>query len=367
MNLINATGMAAGYTLGVDKNARESIVVVVKGTFLIPTNPNAEPMLAAKQVPLVDADTFSGEPGMSAPIYECDYAPRKLKCDILLNGSAYAPGGRPTDRVTVSLRVGSMRKSFDVVGNRVWLASALSLGSSKPVPFVKMPFSYDNAFGGIDKAKGDPDTFRCYLPNHCGVGWHEYLDTKYLDNTPLPNTEETGKPVTSSKKNYKPMALGSIPRQFAERVRWAGTYDQKWLDEVSPFLPSDFDERYFQAAPEDQQTDYLLGGEEVELVNLTPQGLTKFNLPKREVPVEFSMRNGVRTVINAVVDTLMIEPDLRRISLQWRTSLPLRRNIFEVAGILAGRMSPGWYLARATGKEHYRSLREVSMSKEREI
>ena len=169
MNLINATGMAAGYTLGLDKDGRESLVVVVKGTFLIPKNPNDEPVLALKQVPLVDADTFSGEPGLSAPIYESDYAPKKPKCDILLNGSAYAPGGRPTDRVTVSLRVGSMQKSFDVVDNRVWQASALSLGASKPVPFVKMPFSYDNAFGGTDKAKGDPETFRCYLPNHAGI------------------------------------------------------------------------------------------------------------------------------------------------------------------------------------------------------
>src|SRR5262249_5273098 len=104
MKLINATGMATGYTMGLDKEGRESIVVVVKGTYRIPKNANDEPVLTPKQIPLVTADLFSGEPGNSAPTYETDYAPRKPRCDILLNGSAYAPGGRPAERVTVSLR-----------------------------------------------------------------------------------------------------------------------------------------------------------------------------------------------------------------------------------------------------------------------
>jgi hypothetical protein len=363
MNLINATGMAAGYTLGLDKDARESLVVVVKGTFLIPKSPSAEPVLAPEQVPLVTADTFTGEPGLSAPVNESDYAPRKLRCDVLLHGSAYAPAGRAVERVTVSLRVGGMHKSFDVVGNRVWQAGAFSLRVSKPVPFVKMPFSYDNAFGGTDRSKGEPDTFRSYLPNHGGIGWHEYLDTKFLDNTALPNTEETGRPVTNPKGNYRPMALGPIARQLPERARWAGTYDQKWLDDVSPFLPNDFDERYFQSAPSEQQVDYLNGGEEVELVNLTPSGRTAFKVPKLDMPVEFSLRGQVRKENRAVIDTLMIEPDLGRFSLVWRTSLPLRRNIFEVLGIIAGRMSIGWYRARATGKGYYKSIQEVVASK----
>jgi len=357
MNLINATGMAAGYTLGLDKDARESLVVVVKGTFLIPKNPNEEPVLAPEQVPLVTADTFTGEPGFSAPIYEADYAPRKPRCDVLLNGTAYAPGGRPADRVTVSLRVGAMRKSFDVVGDRVWQASAFSLGASAPRPFTKMPISYDRAFGGVDKAKGDPATFRWYPTNHAGVGWHDYLDTKFLEGTPLPNTEETGVPVKKPNGVYRPMSFGPVGRAWQPRPKWAGTYDQKWLDDVCPFLPKDFDEQYFQAAPEEQQTEYLLGGEEIELVNLNPQGRTTFRLPKRNVPIEFSIRGGPRKEMTAVIDTLIIEPDRGQFAVIWRGSLPVRRNIFEVVQLVAGRMSPGWYRARATGKRHHRSLK----------
>ncbi|MCK7582586.1 MAG: DUF2169 domain-containing protein [Chromatiales bacterium] len=50
-----------------------------------------------EQLPLVMADTFTGEPGLSAPVYEVDFAPRKHRCDVLLVGSAHAPGGRPAD------------------------------------------------------------------------------------------------------------------------------------------------------------------------------------------------------------------------------------------------------------------------------
>jgi len=50
-------------------------------------------------------------------------------------------------------------------------------------------------------------------------------------------------------------------RNWEPRYKLAGTYDQKWLDDVFPFLPADFDERYYQAAPEDQQVPWLKGGD----------------------------------------------------------------------------------------------------------
>src|SRR5262249_12163786 len=281
---------------------------------LIPRNPNDEPLLAPEQVPLVTADTITGEPGVSAPIYEADYAPRKPRCDVLLHGSAYAPGGRPTDRVTVSLGVDGMHKTFDVVGDRVWQAGALSIGASSPKPFTKMPISYDRAFGGVDKAKGDPATFRWYPTNHAGVGWHEYLDTKLLDGKPLPNTEETGHRVRKPNGTYRPMAFGPVGRAWQPRPKWAGTYDQKWLDELFPFLPKDFDERYFQAAPEEQQTDYLRGGEEIELLNLTPAGRTLFRVPTMDVPVEFTAIGGRASFApRSASATLVVAPRPQRL------------------------------------------------------
>lgn len=364
MRLLNATKMQAGYTMGLQPDGRELLVVVVKGTFTIPP-PGEKPKLAEEQAPLVDADVFTGEPGLSAPLYECDYAPRKLRCDVLLNGSAYARGGKPAERVTVSLSVGSWSKSFDVVGNRVWKAGALYISSTPPEPFKVMPISYNNAFGGIDKAEEDPQKWGYFLANPAGVGYQEHTSAKFLDGKPLPNTEERGNKITNPKGNNRPMAFGPVGRGWQPRPKLAGTYDQNWLDNVSPFLPSDFQDEYYQAAPEDQQIDYPPGGEEIRLENLTPEGKVCFSLPKLEVPVEFSLRTGERQEKQAVIDTVIVEPDLQRFQVAWRTSLPLRRNIFELTGVVAGKMSRGWYRARALGKDHHRSLQDMVLAKGR--
>src|SRR5262245_40526143 len=103
MELLNATKMQAAYTMGMKPDGRELLVVVVKGTFQLP-NAEAVPELAPEQVPLVMADEFTGEPGFSAPRYESDFAPFKPRCDVLLNGSAYAPVGQPAERVIVRLK-----------------------------------------------------------------------------------------------------------------------------------------------------------------------------------------------------------------------------------------------------------------------
>jgi hypothetical protein len=359
MELINSTRMQAGYTLGLQPDGRELVVVVVKGTFTIPNNPKKEPTLAEEQAPLVEADVFTGEPGFSAPLYESDYAPRKPRCDILLNGSAYAPGGKLTERVTVSLRVGSWQKSFDVVGKRVWKRGVLLVTPTAPEPFTVMPISYNNAFGGVDRSQEDPAKHRWYPTNHAGVGYHEYLETESIDGKPLPNTEETGRRITDPRGQYKPMAFGPIGRAWQPRPKHAGTYDEKWLDDVSPFLPADFKDEYYQAAPADQQTAHPEGGEEVVLTNLTPAVRTAFRLPRVPIPVLFTRRDFSEVSSRGIMDSVNFEPDAGRFSILWRCSLPLKRNIFEVVQGVVGEMPRGWYKARASGKTYYKSLQEL--------
>jgi hypothetical protein len=191
MNLLNATGMAAGYTMGMDKTGVEYVVVVVKGTFTLPKLGEV-PKLADEQVPLVDADQFTGAPGMSATLVECDYVLEKPRCDVLLNGAAYAPGGKPAERVTIGLQVGSWRKAFDVCGDRVWYDAAGRYLPSATAPFERMPISYDNAFGGTDDGMRDPAQHGTYLPNPVGRGWHKHIHRGLVVGTPLSNTEEIG-------------------------------------------------------------------------------------------------------------------------------------------------------------------------------
>jgi hypothetical protein len=314
MELLNVTGMPAGYTLGVQPDGRELVVVAIKGTFAIPQN-GKEPRLAAEQVPLCEADVFTGEPGFSAPLYESDYAPRKPRCDVLLHGSAYAPGGRPVKRVTVSLQVGSLSKSFDVVGNRRWRKRFFFVRASRPEPFTVMPISYNNAFGGVDNTHEKEKKHRAYVANPIGIGFHNNRQANFVQNRPLPNTEEPGKRIKRPHGKYRPMAFGPIGRSWPPRLEYAGTYDDNWLENVFPFLPADFDDAYYQAAPPDQQIDCLQGGEEVVLINLTPQGRIAFRLPTIDLPVEFTDARYKRTEKHALLDTIMIEPDIGRFTL----------------------------------------------------
>jgi len=362
MKLINATHMQAGYTLGMNSDGRELLVIAIKGTFTFP-EPGEEPQLAEKQISLVEADIFSGAAGFSAPLCEVDYVPFKPRCDVLLNGSAYSPDEKPVKVVPVKLSVGDMTKEFNVIGDRVWSVNGLDFTQSDPVPFTSMPISYDLAFGGTDVKHPDQTKHSAYMLNPVGRGYHMQLDRELFDGAPLPNTEELGASVTQPAGKYRPMAFGPIGRGWEPRFILGGTYDQNWVDNVFPFLPADFNDAYYQCSPVDQRVNYLQGGERVELINLTPQGHIEFKIPVVKVPVVFFLKKGGRHETEGVADTLLLEPDQNRFSITWRINLPLKKNIFEVSEVLAGKMSRAWWRARELGKAYYPSLEVLAHEK----
>lgn len=345
MELINATRMTAGYNMGLEPSGRELLVVVIKGTFVLPKA--GEPVrLHDEQLPLIMADTFSGAPGFSAPVYEIDYAPRKPACDVLLVGSAHAPEGRQVTRLRVGVRVGRMEKAFDVVGDRVWQAGLTGISATAPKHFTTMPVSYDFAFGGADRHSDDEREHDAYLPNPSGRGWHKQLKNAWVDGTPLPNTEEIGKPVSFPSDKHKPMALGPLARGWPQRARFAGTYDDAWLADVFPFLPKDFDERYYQAAPEDQQVPVPKGPMDVVLSGFTPDGVRQFVLPHFDAPVHVFPKRGEREDLTATLDTIAFEPDHQRFTMSWRVARPLKKSMHEIAQVLVGRKGRDWWQQR---------------------
>jgi hypothetical protein len=347
MQLLNLTGMAAGYTLGLDVDGGERLVVVVKGTFTLPRDGGAA-RLAEEQMELADADQFIGPPGASAATVECDYAPVKPFCDVLLNGSAWA--ARPAPRVVVGLQVGAMKKAMAVHGDRRWQADAIGIAAGEAAPFTQMPVNYSRAFGGVDERSSDPKRRGTYLDNPVGCGWHSSTDHWLVNGAPVANTEQIGDPVRHSAGKYRPMAYGPVGRNVPGRLRYAGTYDQHWQNDIFPFLPSDFDPRYFQSAAPDQQMAEPRGGERVLMVNLTPDGRREFVLPQNEMPVAFMRRRGGREDVRAMLDTVLFEPDAGRFTMCWRASLRLQRDIFEIVQIIAGKMSRGRQRAMETGK-----------------
>jgi hypothetical protein len=345
MEFINATRMTAGYNMGLEPSGRELLVIVIKGTFVLP-KPGEQVRLAEEQLPLIMADTFTGEPGFSAPVQEIDFAPHKQFCDVLLTGHARAPAGREVKRLRAGLRVGTMEKIFDVVGDRVWQAGLTGITASAPQAFIAMPITYDRAFGGADRHSEDESEHDAYLPNPVGRGWHKHLKNAWVDGKPLPNIEEVGKSVSFPSDKLKPMALGPLGRGWPQRARYAGTYDQKWLDNVFPFLPKDFDERYYQAAPEDQQLAIPKGPIEVVLSGFTGDGVRQFVLPHFEAPVHVFPKRGDREDLLATLDTIAFEPDHQRFTMSWRVARPLKKSMHEIAQLVAGARGREWWQQR---------------------
>jgi hypothetical protein len=152
------------------------------------------------------------------------------------------------------------------------------------------------------------------------------------------------------------MSLGPLGRGWPGRIEFAGAYDEAWLAEAFPFLPADFDDRYHQSAPPDQQIPYPVGGEGVAMRNLTRSGYEAFRLPSLDLPVVFARRRKEDRPGAASVDARLFDAERRRLSVLWRATLPIERDIFEVAEAIVGRRSKAFWRARRLGKTYYNSL-----------
>ena len=352
MQVINRTPFLWFPTMGMDAAGREFLVFVVKGSFAFPDHPNDPPKPLTLQTPFVTADTFTGEPGFSATRWETDFAFRKQACDVVVQGDAHAPGGKPAEKVQVGLRVGQWSKSFHVVGHREWVVVGPSISASRPHPFTRQAFSYDTAFGGVDRLNPDDPKPPAYAENPVGRGYASPKNQSRLSGVPLPNTEEIGHPVTSPYEHYQPMALGPVTRGVPRRLKYGGTYDKNWEENIFPFLPPDFDERYYQQVGEDQQIAPPQPGTEVVLLNFSPKGREGFKLPDTRLPV--CIFRGRETVLRTTLlpDSLLIDAQARSFSLTWRAQVRLRRSITEFTQVWVGKPTRGLLRAQNHGKRY---------------
>lgn len=351
MELVNTTRYAADCTLGTDRDGLDHLLAVVKATFRVPA-PDRPPEVCDRQRALTRADRFSADPGLSATLEESDYALAKPYCDVLLNGSAYVPGSKPVAELDIGLRVEGLRKALRVSGPRRWVSGyAGGIVPSAPAPFTRAAFGYDTAFGGRDERHPDPREHGVYLDNPVGVGYHRCLDPGLVVGASLPNTEAIGDPVRSPAGGYRPMAFGPVGRGWPRRIRFAGTYDEHWRETKFPFLPDDFDPRYFQSAPPDQWIGHPHGGETVELYRLTEDGYRRFRLPRLGVDqVVFYLQSGEYLIAGFRVDTLHLFPDEGVFTLAARASVPYSGDPLDCAKVIVGRGSRAWVRALEEGK-----------------
>jgi hypothetical protein len=135
------------------------------------------------------------------------------------------------------------------------------------------------------------------------------------------------------------------------RLPLAGTYDEQWKLEQFPLMPRDFDSRFYQAAPLDQQFERSLEGEVLHTAYLTPEGHWSCRVPRLRVPVR--LRHGSRAVEASLrTDTVILEPDVYRCTLKARTRIRVRRSECPLEEVVVGDASRAWWRARRTGKAY---------------
>jgi hypothetical protein len=316
--ITNYTPYKVESTWGRDKDGVHEWIVAVKGTFDI--KPNGSLRLADEQLEPLLLPEYNGEAGISSLRYDADLVAPKPTTDVLLNGTAYAPKGRPSTDFLVSLRVGRVHKVIRVIGNRRWKRGLFGCKPSKVEPITELPIIYERSYGGYDQTDPDPKHHRLDPRNPVGCG--VVAKSNHRLGQPLPNFQY---PKGSIEKSG-PAGFGALDSHWSPRRELNGTYDEAWQKSRFPLLPADWDPRSLLCSPADQRPDrHLRGGEPVELENMTPDGKLRFSLPR--IYLRFRTRIDNRTEEHqGRLATVIIEPDHPRVIMVWQTSLAVHTN-----------------------------------------
>lgn len=203
-----------------------------------------------KTVPALLGDTPILDQGMAKP-----------RGEVLVAGSCCAPRGtrRPASQVT--LRVGSVRKTLAVFGDRYWVPGAGGLKKiSEAESFEEIPMVWGNAFGGEG-----------FADNPAGKGITPVAGPDGKPRVPLPNIEDPQRLIGSPQDRPSPAGFFQLDLMAPLRQKKAGTYDDKWFKERWPYFPDDMNYEFFNAAPEDQYLDgFFRGDEPVEVGGMHP-------------------------------------------------------------------------------------------------
>jgi len=287
------------------------MAVCVRGTFRLQPGQPLEAIEDPMDQGFMSGDTWDLEDidRLGPLTYSSDFADWKPRADLLLTGTCHPPRGAD---VTCSVRfaVGSWSKSLRVTGPRTFKPGLLLGGAlSDPQPFTHMPLTWENAYGGAG-----------YARNPVGRG--------YATNE-APTVEHPAHLMRKKgQKRVLPGCFGPISPQWAPRNQRLGKkWGKSWEKHRKPFYAEDFDWAHFNAAPEDQQLEgYLRGDEEVVFENLHPQErVWTTRLPGLRIRAFIKDPQGRIHDVQMALDTLYADLDAGRLYLTWRGHIPIAR------------------------------------------
>ncbi len=321
LQIKNRTPFAAQLALFPDQYGIDTLHVLVKATFII----GQQWTLADEQIPPIGADEYWGDDPVSSSIkYASDLHIGKPSTDVIMVGHARTPQDNQVKQLDVALSVGHVRKHVRVFGDRQWDNGCIS----SPFPFHTMPLVYERAFGGIHKM--DEGIIAGEVRNPIGCGFAGKRKAREMNDLPLPNLEDPTQLLRRIGDVASPAGFGFLSPDWQPRLSFAGTYDEQWQTKRAPYLPSDFDLRFFNMAhPDLVYPGYLTGGEPVQISGVNPNGILQFSLPEVAIGTNVSVKaRSEQPDFN--LETVLIEPDVLQLGMTWRASMPCDKETLKI-------------------------------------
>jgi hypothetical protein len=282
------------------------LVVIAKAAFSM----TSTPMDPADAPRIYLRDAFYRDRPMGRVVASSDVVPGRTRVDVTLDGHAQAPGGEAVTEMTVRLTLrqqgsAAIDKSLLIVGDE---------GDDGPKPFVKMPVGYERAPQGQG-------------PGATPIG---VMDGEHA------NIRDPSDPMRAA-------GFGALAAIWPARRRLLTAPQRKLLKQPVMELAADFDWRYFQAAPPDQQLDNLAPDATIVISGFdADQSSLEAQLPEAEargVIFGLDATNEKRPgELSFRADSLHIDADRAQCVVTWRAivelaSEALAPSLLVVAGV----------------------------------
>jgi hypothetical protein len=349
VELVNKTPLAAGLTVTeLQGEPHRRGILTAKATFRVAADGRLE-WETDNPFPLFDHDQETDLgllPRDDLPKYDPTF-------EVMLLGAAYAPGGSPVERTRVALRVGEERRELSVSGDREWVEDGDGWRISEPEPFVRMPLTYDRAYGGtcevfVDRESAvtvsepfnpagrgfDPEPAARTLAEQLAApeGYPEFDRTRRL-----PNVEDPDALIGRWEDAPRPVCWTAVPLHYAAHgLRSLAVPEDGKVPEVV-----ELEEGLFHRAHSDWVIPHPPPGAPVVLEGGRPEGEWDLELPLVRVLADYRVedRTGTRELVPQM---LVLLPEEGRLYLVYRLLFTLGFEP-ETERSWRLRLERGWY------------------------
>jgi uncharacterized protein YjbI with pentapeptide repeats len=330
MRLIAAPGVGLAPLRGRLNFPGHSLTLIAKLKLALAPGGLARVLTDAPSFPTGDEPYPEDELGLGTARYASDFVFMKPSAEVLVVGHFHAQDKKPVRASEVAVSIDGQSTRLCVIGRRSYSGSGRLPTAQQAEPFNRLALRWEHAFGGVGHTHNPVGTG--YLgpggPGEAAVRAGDFAQ-RPLE---LPRIERPDLLFTHLDQTLEPVCFAPRAASWPVRRNLFGSCDERWLKTRWPWLPEDFDARYFMSAlPALQQPGYLRGDETLRFTHMHPE-LPSYqtSLPNlHAIAVVQRCHDEVAGEVNTeqvalFLDTLWVDMDNEVAQLVWRGSVPCK-------------------------------------------